>query len=63
VYDGSDTAGRQSLEAILQQYHNEPAKILCDKLMEFALLQDEVLRMNGDEALVDDKTVFVVKRT
>lgn len=63
VYDGSDIAGRQSLEAILQQYHNEPAKILCDKLMEFALLQDEVLRMNGDEALVDDKTVFVVKRT
>jgi hypothetical protein len=31
--------------------------------MDFALEQDEVLRANGDEALIDDKTVFVVKRT
>jgi serine phosphatase RsbU (regulator of sigma subunit) len=63
VYDGSDAEGRVALEAILQTYHEEPAKILCDKLMEYALLQDELLRVNGDEALIDDKTVLVVKRT
>jgi serine phosphatase RsbU (regulator of sigma subunit) len=63
VYDGSDAVGRQALEAILQEHHQEPARNICDKLMEFALLQDEVLRLNGDESLIDDKTVFVVKRT
>jgi serine phosphatase RsbU (regulator of sigma subunit) len=63
VYDGSDAAGRQALEAILQKYHQDPARNICDALMEYALLQDEVLRLNGDEALIDDKTVLVVKRT
>jgi len=63
VYDGSDAEVRQSLEEILQRRHNEPARNICDAIMEFALLQDEVLRLNGDEALIDDKTVFIVKRT
>jgi serine phosphatase RsbU (regulator of sigma subunit) len=63
VYDGSDAQARESLEAVLQKYHKEPARNICDALMEYALLQDEVLRANGDEALIDDKTVFVVKRT
>ncbi|MDQ2840564.1 MAG: serine/threonine-protein phosphatase [Acidobacteriota bacterium] len=63
IYDGSDASGRAALEAILQKRHSESARNLCDALMEFALLQDEVLRINGDEALIDDKTVLVVKRT
>jgi serine phosphatase RsbU (regulator of sigma subunit) len=63
VYDGSDAAGRQALEAILQKHHQEPARNICDALMEYALLQDEELRLKGDEALIDDKTVVVVKRT
>jgi serine phosphatase RsbU (regulator of sigma subunit) len=63
VYDGSDPAARSALEAILQQRQHEPARNICDALMEFAILQDEVLRLNGDEALIDDKTVLVVKRT
>jgi serine phosphatase RsbU (regulator of sigma subunit) len=63
VYDGSDSEVRQSLEEILQRHHKEPARDICDAIMEFALLQDEVLRLNGEEALIDDKTVFIVKRT
>jgi hypothetical protein len=47
----------------LQKHHQDPARNICDALMEYALLQDEVLRLNGDEALIDDKTVLVVKRT
>jgi hypothetical protein len=31
--------------------------------MEYALLQDEVLRLKEDGGLIDDKTVLVVKRT
>jgi serine phosphatase RsbU (regulator of sigma subunit) len=63
VYDGSDAEGRVALEKILQARRDEPARNICDALMEYALMQDEVLRMNGDEALIDDKTVLVVKRT
>jgi serine phosphatase RsbU (regulator of sigma subunit) len=63
VYDGSDATARAALEAILQRRHGEPARNICDALMEYAVLQDEVLRVNGDEALIDDKTVLVVKRT
>jgi len=63
VYDGSDAEVRQSLEEILRRHHTEPARNICDAIMEFALLQDEVLRLNGDADLIDDKTVFIVKRT
>ena len=31
--------------------------------MNYALAQDEALRLQGDQALIDDKTVFIVKRT
>jgi len=63
VYDGSDAEARVALEKILQTHRDEPARTISDALMDYALLQDEALRMNGDEALIDDKTVFVVKRT
>jgi serine phosphatase RsbU (regulator of sigma subunit) len=63
VYDGSDQRARAELEKILQQHQQESAKNICDALMNYALQQDELLRRNGDEALIDDKTVVVVKRT
>ncbi len=31
--------------------------------MQYAIEQDDLLRLNGDEALIDDKTVLIVKRT
>jgi len=63
VYDGSDPQACASLEAILQQHHQKSAKDICEALMEYAIQQDELLRQAGDEALIDDKTVFIVKRT
>jgi len=63
VFDGSDPQARESLQAILQQHHQQSAKDICEVLMEYALQQDELLRQAGDEALIDDKTVFIVKRT
>ena len=63
VYDGSDDQGRAQLEAILQRHRNESARDICTAIMDYALQQDELLRQNGDEALIDDKTVFIVKRT
>lgn len=63
VYDGTDPEARAQLEALLCAHFHEPAKEICNALMDFALKQDDMLRQNGDEALIDDKTVFVVKRT
>jgi serine phosphatase RsbU (regulator of sigma subunit) len=63
IYDGTDPDGRLALEAILQKHQCDPARRICDAVMEYALIQDEALRLNGEEALIDDKTVFVVKRT
>lgn len=63
VYDGSDEAGRDRLESLLRTHRNESPREICNALMDYALEQDELLRQNGDEALVDDKTVFIVKRT
>jgi serine phosphatase RsbU (regulator of sigma subunit) len=63
VYDGSDDQGREQLQAILQQHHSESAREICNALMGYALQQDELLRRNGEEALIDDKTAFIVKRT
>jgi serine phosphatase RsbU (regulator of sigma subunit) len=63
VYDGSDDEARARLEDVLREHYRKPAREICDALMEHAVLQDELLRQVGDEALIDDKTVFVVKRT
>ena len=63
VYDGTDAEGRQALEEILQNHKDDPARKICDAIMAYALIQDEALRLQGEEALIDDKTVFVVKRT
>jgi serine phosphatase RsbU (regulator of sigma subunit) len=63
VYDGSDGPSRNLLEAVLREHHHESARDICEALMEFALQQDDLLRQSGDEAIIDDKTVFVVKRT
>lgn len=63
VYDGSDTPTREVLETILRDHQHEPAKDICEALVQYALRQDDLLRRIGDEALIDDKTVFIVKRT
>lgn len=63
IYDGTDEVGRERLETILRTYRDESAREICNVIMDYALQQDELLRQAGDEALIDDKTVFIVKRT
>jgi len=63
VYDGSDSEGRDQLEAVMREHYQEPAKEICNALLDHAVKQDEQLRRNGDLDLIDDKTVFIVKRT
>ena len=63
VYDGYGQRERELLDELLRAHQQESAREICDALMNFALEQDEALRERGEEALIDDKTVFVVKRT
>ena len=63
VYDGSDEQELEVLETILREHYQEPARDICNALMGHALKKDDRLRQNGDDALIDDKTVLIVKRT
>ncbi|MGH9493754.1 MAG: PP2C family protein-serine/threonine phosphatase [Candidatus Sulfotelmatobacter sp.] len=63
VYDGSDQEGRKQLEAVLRENYRKPARDICNALLDYAVEQDQHLQESGDEALIDDKTVFIVKRT
>jgi serine phosphatase RsbU (regulator of sigma subunit) len=63
VYDGSDQHAREQLEAVMRDHYHTPAKEICNALLDHALKQDEQLRQNGQADMIDDKTVFIVKRT
>ena len=62
VYDGSDKQGRELLEVVMREHYREPAKDICNALLDHAVKQDELLRQNGEEDMIDDKTVLIVKR-
>ena len=62
VYDGSDTKVRQQLEEVMREHYPQPAKEICNALLEFAVSQDDHLRQIGEADRIDDKTVFIIKR-
>ena len=62
VYDGGDKQARERLEAVMRERHLQPAREICKALLDEAVKQDDHLRESGDEVLIDDKTVFIVKR-
>jgi serine phosphatase RsbU (regulator of sigma subunit) len=63
VYDGYDEQEQRQLEGIIRDHYREPAKELCTALLEHAVREDDIRRRNGDVDLIDDKTVFIIKRT
>src|SRR3989442_2300056 len=63
VYDSSDEQVREQLEAVLREHYRQPARDICNALLDYAVKQDDHLRQNGDESLIDDKTVFIIKRS
>ena len=63
VYDGSDLQARDLLQDVLREHCRQPARNICKALLDHALKQDDKLRENGDGTLIDDKTVFILKRT
>jgi serine phosphatase RsbU (regulator of sigma subunit) len=62
VYDGSDKQERQHLEEVMREHYREPAKEICNALLEYAVKNDDRLRQLGEQDRIDDKTVFIIKR-
>jgi serine/threonine protein phosphatase PrpC len=62
VYDGSDEQDRRQIENVIREHQNEPAKVICNAILAYAVQQDEQMRRNGEEDRVDDKTAFIIKR-
>jgi serine phosphatase RsbU (regulator of sigma subunit) len=62
VYDGSDKEERQRLEDVMREHYREPAKEICNALLDYASKRDEILRQAGEQYKIDDKTVFIIKR-
>jgi serine phosphatase RsbU (regulator of sigma subunit) len=63
VYDGSDDEERQHLESVIRDHQWESARDICNALLEHATRDDDHLRQIGEEDRIDDKTVFIIKRS
>ena len=61
VYDGSDQMERQAIERIVEQRKREPAKEICNAILEHAVRNDDRLRQTDEADRIDDKTVFIIK--
>lgn len=62
VYDGYDREERRQLENVMSEHCLLSAKMICSALLDYAVRRDERLRQTGQEYLLDDKTVFIIKR-
>jgi serine phosphatase RsbU (regulator of sigma subunit) len=62
VYDGSDEEVRRDLETVMGDHCGRSAKDICHAVLDHAVSRDGYLRDSGEQDLIDDKTVFVIKR-
>ena len=62
VYSGGDKEERSRLENVMREYHQLSAKDICNALLDYALKRDDELRQKGEQDLIDDKTVVIIKR-
>jgi serine phosphatase RsbU (regulator of sigma subunit) len=62
VYDGSDEQDRLQIERVIRDRKNEPAREICNAILEYAVKQDEQLQQNDETDRIDDKTVVIIKR-
>jgi serine phosphatase RsbU (regulator of sigma subunit) len=63
VFDGADKEERHRLEKVMREQNLLPAKDICNALLEYAAKRDDRLRQIGEEYRIDDKTVFIIKRS
>jgi serine phosphatase RsbU (regulator of sigma subunit) len=63
VYDGSDDDERRHLESVMRDHDRQSARDICNALLEHATKDDDHLRQIGEGDRIDDKTVFIIKRS
>ena len=63
VYDGSDQQNHLQIEQVIREHKDEPAREICNAIMEHAVKQDKYLYQISEEDRIDDKTVFIIKRS
>jgi len=63
VHDGGDEEERRELEELMHAHASLSAKEICSAVLAYAVGKDQRLRESGQGDLVDDKTVFVIKRS
>ena len=63
VYDGSDERERRELEVLMRAHSGLSAREICAAVMEYGLSKDGRLRAGGESDVIDDKTVFIIKRS
>jgi serine phosphatase RsbU (regulator of sigma subunit) len=61
IYDGRDEKERLALEELMRDVCRRSAREICRAVLDRAVKLDELLRANGEEDLVDDKTVVIIK--
>jgi len=62
VYDGNDDEERSQLERVMRNHKDEPAREICNALLDYCVKRDERLQQIGEADVIDDKTVFIIKR-
>ena len=63
VFDGSDEQERRRIESIIGEHKQQPAKEICNAVLDYAVKRDSQLRQEGHSDEIDDKTVFIIKQT
>jgi serine phosphatase RsbU (regulator of sigma subunit) len=63
VYDGVDDDERVQLEQIMSAHADRPAREICAAILAYAVERDRYLREIGEADRIDDKTVFIIKRS
>lgn len=63
VYDGADEDERSQLEQLIQQNKDRSAREICNAVLAWSAQRDQYLRNIGEGDRIDDRTVFVIKRT
>jgi serine phosphatase RsbU (regulator of sigma subunit) len=63
VFDGSDEEVQREIEQIIIGHREQSAKDVCNAILDYAIKRDDQLRQMDLVDEIDDKTVFIIKRT
>jgi len=47
---------------VIREHKDEPAKGICNAILEYAVKNDEYLQQVKEKDRIDDKTAFIIKR-